>query len=683
MKQYKSREIINLVVAGHSGSGKTSLVESMLFLSGKINKMGRADQGNTVSDYDQEEIKRKVSLTSTVIPIEWKEYKINVIDVPGLFDFEGSECEAMRVAETALITVSGKDGVCVGTEKAVKMAQKNGLSKIFFVNGLCDESSRFYRVFENLKAKFGPAVCPLVVPFIVDGKAECYVNVLENKAYSYESGERKEVAVPDMGDRLEGLRTAINEAVAETSEDMFEKYFSGEDFTPEEVILGINKGVKEGTIYPVFCGDAINAYGIEQLLDGIKWLSPTAQSKSAEIAVDKDGEMVEVSIDESKDPSIFVFKTVIDPFIGKLSYFKVMTGKVSVDTTLINMRTGQVEKIGKLLSTYGKKQEDIKYVVAGDIAAACKLGLVNTGDTLCSQRNMVKYDGIEYPKACYSKAIITKKKGDEDKLTQIILKICEEDKTLELNNNSQTHQMILSGLGEQHLDVVVSKLKNRFSIDVELEDPEISYKETIRKKVKVQGRYKKQTGGHGQYGDVWIEFEPSKEDGLEFCETVVGGAVPKGYFPAVEKGLQEAMNKGPIAGYPVVGLKATLYDGSYHPVDSSEMAFKMAASVAYREGLPKADPVLLEPISAVEIIVPDNNLGDIMGEITKRRGKVLGMEAFEEGYQKIVCELPIAEMSDFSTFIKKSTQGRGTYNFEFKKYDIVPDHIAKEIKEKK
>lgn len=679
MKQYTSKNILNIAIAGHSGSGKTSLTEAMIYLCGGSERLGKVSDGNTVCDFDPEEIKRKTSVQTCVAPIEWKNKKINLIDSPGLFDFEGGLYEATRAAETVLITVSGKNGVCVGTEKAVKAAEKRHLSKVFFVNGLCDESARFYRVFENLKASFGPSVCPVVVPYIVDGQADCYVNLLEYKAYKYINGKITTVPIPDMGDRLEGLRTAICEAVAETSDEMFEKYFSGEEFTPEEIIVGVSNGVKNGTISPVFCGDALLTYGIEQLLNGLIWLAPSAADNASEIAVDTDGNPVELNVSDDAMPAAIVFKTIADPFVGKMSYFKVISGKISADTQLINMRTGNIEKISKVMIAKGKKSEDVPYIGAGDIGVVAKLASLNTGDTLCAPARKVILDGIDYPVASLSMAIYPKNKGEEEKVTQGILKLSEEDPTIKFKNNKETHQMIVSGMGEQHLDVIVSKLKSKYGVDVVLEKPKVAYRETIRKPVKVQGRYKKQTGGHGQFGDVWIEFSPCDCDDMVFEEKVVGGAVPKGFFPAVEKGLRESISKGPLAGYPVVGLKATLYDGSYHPVDSSEMSFKTAASLAYKSGMPTANPVLLEPVGILKATVPDSNMGDIMGEITKRRGRVLGMAPSDDGMQTIEAQVPESEMNDFSTFIRQSTQGRGYYTFAFENYEEVPSNIAQKV----
>ncbi len=680
LKQYDANKILNIALMGHSGCGKTSVAESILYLSKATERLGKIEDGNTTLDFDNEEIKRQASIMTAVAPIEWKNKKINLIDTPGLFDFAGGVAEGLRAADTALIVVSGKDGVNVGTEKSVAAATKAGLTKVFFVNGLCDEDARFYRVFENLKATFGPSVCPVVVPYIVDGQANTYVNLFDYKAYEYgEDGSVKPTALPDMGTRLEGLREAIKEAVAETSEELLDKFIMGEEFTPEEIILGVSQGVKDGTICPVFCGDAHNTFAIDQLLNSLTWLAPTAASKGEEIAVDVNGEPVEVAINENAAASAIVFKTVVDPFIGRLSYIKTISGKVSADTPLINMRTGSQERIGKVLLVCGKKQADADYIGAGDIGAIPKLMSTKTGDTLCSPLRKVVLDGVDYPVSSYTMAIYPAKKGDEDKVAQGVSKLSDEDPTIRLENNHETHEMLISGLGEQHLDVVVSRLKTKYNVDALLQKPKIAYRETIRKKVTAQGRYKKQSGGHGQFGDVWIEFEPYDTDGLEFAERVVGGAVPKNFFPAVEKGLRDSIKKGVLAGYPTVGIKATLYDGSYHPVDSSEMSFKTAASLAYKNGIPNASPTLLEPIGSLKATVPDSNMGDVMGEVNKRRGRVLGMSPADGGMQIVEAEVPMAEMSDFSTFIKQITQGRGSYEFTFVRYEDTPANVAQKV----
>ena len=669
MNTYPAKNIINVAMAGHSGAGKTSLAEAMLYLAGASDRRGKVGEGNTVCDSDPEEIRRKTSVSTAVAPFEWKNKKINLLDTPGLFDFQGGLYEAARAAESVVIVLAGKSGVSVGTEKAFAAAEKRGLSKIFFVNGLCDEGSDFYKVFEDLKASFGPSVCPIVVPYFEDGKADKYINMLAYKAYDYSGGKPVQVDMPNMGTRLEGLRTAIYEAVAETSDELFEKYFSGEEFTPEEVIVGVSQGVKSGTISPVFCGDAMLMRGMEQFMDGLCWLAPSAADKGAEIGVDVDGNPVEIAVKEDAATAAIVFKTVADPFIGKLSYVKVLSGKISTETPLINMRTGNTERVGKTVMMCGKKQEDVKAITAGDIGAIPKLAGVNTGDTLCAPARKVTLDGIAYPTPEMRMAIVPKNKGDEDKVAQGIMRLAEEDPTIRFENNAETKEMVISGMGEQHLDVIVSKLKTKFGVDVTLRSPRVPYRETIRKTVSVQGRHKKQTGGHGQFGDVWIEFSPCDADGLEFAERVVGGAVPKGFFPAVEKGLREAVLHGPLAGYPVVNLKCVLYDGSYHPVDSSEIAFKTAANLAYKAAMPEASPVLLEPVCELKVTVPDQYMGDILGDLNKRRGRVMGMTPTGDGEQIIEAECPEAELMSYAIDLRSMTQSRGSFTMHFVRYE--------------
>ena len=680
MNTYPAKNIINVAMAGHSGAGKTSLAEAMLYLAGASDRRGKVGEGNTVCDSDPEEIRRKTSVSTAVAPFEWKNKKINLLDTPGLFDFQGGLYEAARAAESVVIVLAGKSGVSVGTEKAFAAAEKRGLSKIFFVNGLCDEGSDFYKVFEDLKASFGPSVCPIVVPYFEDGKADKYINMLEYKAYDYSGGKPVQVDMPNMGARLEGLRTAIYEAVAETSDELFEKYFSGEEFTPEEVIVGVSQGVKSGTISPVFCGDAMLMRGMEQFMDGLCWLAPSAADKGAEIGVDVDGNPVEIAVKEDAATAAIVFKTVADPFIGKLSYVKVLSGKISTETPLINMRTGNTERVGKTVMMCGKKQEDVKAITAGDIGAIPKLAGVNTGDTLCAPARKVTLDGIAYPTPEMRMAIVPKNKGDEDKVAQGIMRLAEEDPTIRFENNAETKEMVISGMGEQHLDVIVSKLKTKFGVDVTLRSPRVPYRETIRKTVSVQGRHKKQTGGHGQFGDVWIEFSPIGDTGIdfEFEDAVVGGVVPRNFIPSVEKGLRENIRKGVLAGYPMVGLHAKLYDGSYHPVDSSEMAFKTAARIAYKKGCMDASPVLLEPIMHVEVYVPDEYMGDVMGDMNKRRGRIMGMNQVD-GMQRVVAEVPQAEMFKYATDLRSMTQARGSFTMEFARYEDVPANVAEKI----
>ena len=685
MKQYLAARIRNIALTGHSDSGKTSLAEALLFKAGASDRLGKTSEGNTVCDFDPEEIKRKVSVCTAVAPFAWGSTKINLIDTPGLFDFAGEAAQGVRAAESLLIAVSGKSGVDVGTEKAYKMAKDLSKATLFFVSKLDVEHSDFYKVFEELKSTFGPSVCPIVVPYVEDQQVKCYINLIDMKAYTYDDkGEAHEVDMPDFGHRLDGLTAAVSEAVAETDESLFEKYFSGEQFTRDEIIRGVHTGVTNGSISPVLCGCSTNLQGIDMLLDCIVDLLPSPWEKGAEVAVDAEGEPVEVPCTDEAPLAAYVFKTIADPFVGKLSYVKVISGKLAADSAPINSRTGQPERLGKIIYIRGKKQEDTAYITAGDIGAVTKLAATETGDALCDPKKVLSFDPIHFPHPCLTMAIKAEAKGDEAKIASALQRLMEEDPTLAYENNAETHQQLISGLGEQHLDVLVSKLKNKFGVSVSLEVPRVAYRETIRKKVKVQGKHKKQSGGHGQFGDVWVEFEPTVGDDLVFEEKVFGGAVPKSFFPAVEKGLQDCVKHGVLAGYPVVGLKATLVDGFYHPVDSSEMSFKMAASLAYKAGMPQASPVLLEPIGNLKVYVPDSNTGDIIGDLNKRRGRVLGMNPANDGLQEIEADVPMSEMSDFATAIRSMTQGRGYFTLEFARYEQLPSNLeAKVIEEAK
>ncbi|MBE6792106.1 MAG: elongation factor G [Ruminococcaceae bacterium] len=683
MKSYNAKHIRNVALVGHAGAGKTSLAEAAFYLSGHADRLGRVADGNTVCDFDPEEIRRKSSVATAVLPVEWKDVKLNLLDTPGQFDFAGGMSEGIRAAGSAVIVISGKSGVAVGSEKGFAAASKKGIAKLFFINKMEHEHADFYKVFENLKTTFGPMVCPIVVPHVVDHKVECYVNLLEYRAYAYKDGKATAVPLPDMGHRLEGLRTAICEAVAETSEELMEKYFSGEEFTPDELIMGLATGVRRGEIAPVFCGSAQELEAIDQLLNGLMWLAPWAETVAGETGVDPAGNAVELKVNEDAATVATVFKTVVDPFVGKLLYFKVISGKVTADSTLLNMRTGATEKIGKVFYVRGKKQEEATAIVAGDIGAVAKLATTNTGDTLCSPVRPVMLPGVAFDRPCLSMAVYAKNKGEEEKVAQGLARLSEEDPTISMDQNTETREMILSGLGEQHLDVVVSKLKSKFGVDVILEVPKVAYRETIRKKVKVQGRHKKQSGGHGQFGDVWVEFEPCDSEELVFEEAVFGGSVPKNYFPAVEKGLRESARRGVLAGFPMVGVKATLVDGSYHPVDSSDMAFKTAASLAYKAGIPQASPVLLEPIGLLTVTVPNDATGDIMGDVTKRRGRVLGMSPSEENHAltTVEAQVPMAEMGDYNTMLRALTQGRGSYQMVFDSYAEAPAQVAQKVME--
>ena len=680
---YANTNIRNILVAGHGGCGKTTLVEALLYLTGALERMGRVEDGTTVCDFDPEEAKRHASLSSAVAPVENNGYKFNLIDVPGLFDFEAGLYEGIAAAESVLITVSGRSGVTVGAEKAYKLAEKYGKSRMVFVSKMDLENADFYKILEDLKVKFGPSICPCVVPVKQDDGTLLYVNLFSQKAFKYESGKQIQVDLPDMGHRFDGLVEAMSEAVAETDDALMEKFFGGEAFTTEEIVEGMRIGVKSGVITPVFCGSALNLQALDMLLYNMEKLLPSPHLE-AFAAEDKDGNPVKLPCEPGDPTAVLVFKTVADPFVGKMSYVKVASGKLTAASSLVNSRTGEPERMGKLVSVRGKKQTDVTEITAGDIGVITKLATAKTGDTLCDPARVVSLPTAAFPNPTLSMALKVAKKGDEGKIGAALARLMEEDPTINFRVDGETGQQLLSGLGEQHLDVVCARLKAKFGVDVTLTTPRVAYRESVRKKCKAQGRHKKQTGGHGQFGDVWIEFEPCDSEELVFEEKVFGGSVPKNYFPAVEKGLRQAAQHGVLAGYPVVGLKATLLDGSYHPVDSSEMAFIMAAKLAYKAALPEAGPVLLEPVGSLKAHVPADNTGDIMGDVTKRRGRVLGMSPDEDGLQVVEAEVPMAEMQDFTTFMRQLTQGRGHFEFDFVRYETLPSNLeAKVIEEAK
>lgn len=678
MKTYAPDQIRNIALAGHASKGKTTLLEAMLHLAGATERAGKVADGNTVTDFDAEEKKRHISMASAVASVEYKSKKLNFIDTPGLFDFEQGAFEGLRAAETAVIVVSARSGLAVGAEKAFKNAGSRRMARVLVTTKMDDDRADFYKSFNGIVAKFGTAACPVVVPIISGGKVAAYYNMIDGKAYAYADGKRTESdAQPDDAPRFEAVQAVFTEAVASADEELMEKYFEGEELTPEEKIRGLKSGVADGSIIPVFALSGLAETACDLLLDFLAEVCPAPKS---EYAADADGEPIELTPDPNGPLAAVCFKTVADPFIGKLSYFKVISGKITAATPAYNARTGKEERMGKLVSVFGAKQTDISELSAGDIGAVTKLGGFATGDTLCSAAQVVTLDGVHIPSATYAMAVEVAKKGEEEKVASGLSRLCEEDPSLHFGVNNETHQQILSGLGEQHLDVAMARLKSKFGVEATLVQPRVAYRETITMKVSAQGRHKKQSGGHGQFGDVFIEFEPYDTEELVFAERVVGGAVPKNFFPAVEKGLRESMQKGVLAGYPMVGVKATLFDGSYHPVDSSEMSFKTAASLAYKEGIPKAMPVLLEPILTVTATVNDEAMGDVIGDINKRRGRVLGMTPFGDGSQEIMAEVPESEMSTFSTAMRQMTQGRGSFTTAFARYDRCPEHIAQKIK---
>lgn len=678
MKTYSADKIRNVALAGHASKGKTTLLEAMLHIAGATERAGKVADGNTVSDFDAEEKKRHISISSAVASVEYRDTKLNFIDTPGLFDFEQGSHEGLRAAETAVIVVSARSGLAVGAEKAFKNAGSRRMARILVTTKMDDERADFYKAFNGIVAKFGTQACPIVVPVISGGKVAGYYNMIDGNTYSYENGKKTQCSAShDDEARFEAIKAVFAEAVASTDEELMEKYFEGEELTADEKIKGLKIGIADGSIIPVFALSGLAETACDMLLDFIADVCPAPKE---EYAADAAGEPVELAVDPNGPLAAVCFKTVADPFIGKLSFFKVVRGKITPSTTAYNPRTGKDERMGKLVSMFGSKQNDVSEIPAGDIGAVTKLSGFATGDTMCDASNVVTLDGVNVPNATYSMAIEVAKKGEEEKVASGLGRLCEEDPSLHFEVNNETHQQILSGLGEQHLDVAMSRLKSKFGVEASLSQPKVAYRETITMKVTAQGRHKKQSGGHGQFGDVFIEFEPYDTEDLVFDERVVGGAVPKNFFPAVEKGLRESMQKGVLAGYPMVGVKATLFDGSYHPVDSSEMSFKMAANLAYKEGIPKAMPVLLEPIMTLNAVVNDEAMGDIIGDINKRRGRVLGMTPTGDGNQEIIAEVPQSEMATFSTSMRQITQGRGSFTMEFARYDRCPEHIAQKIK---
>ena len=667
MKTYPAEKIRNVVFLGHGSKGKTSLIEAMLYLAKVTERLGKVDDGNSNLDFDPEESRRKISISLSLASFDWNGTKINAIDTPGYFDFEGEAISGAAAADAAVIVLTADNADTVGTYKAMKLCKKNGLARMFFVNRVDDENANFYETLDKLHEIYGSEVIPVILPAIKDRKLECFVNLLDNEAYTFENGVEKKVPVPDyMAERIEHYKEVINESVAEVSEELMEKYFSGEAFTEAEIKDGIAKGIVNGSISPVYPGVALTLTGIVPLLDGITHMLPSP---------------VDTKKVESGAPVAQIFKTVADDFVGKVSYFRVYSGEIKPDMTVYNPRANTTEKIAHVYNIVGKKQIEVDTIPAGDIGAVTKMASASTCDTLCTQSNETVMPVFDFPKPCLSKAIAPKAKGDEEKIASGLRKLMEEDPTISFENNAETKQQVISGMGETQLDVIVSKLKNsKSSVSVDLKDAKVPYREKIRKKVEVQGRHKKQSGGHGQFGDVWIRFEPCEGDEMIFEEEVFGGSVPKNFFPAVEKGLRDSVTKGVLAGYPVVGLKATLYDGSYHPVDSSEMAFKIAANLAYKEGMAKASPVLLEPIANLKVVVPSDMMGDVMGDVSKRRGRILGMNPAEEkGMQIVEAEVPMAEMSDYAIFLRSLTQGKGWFEQKFERYDEAPANEAQKV----
>ena len=680
MNIYETKQIRNVVVLGHGGCGKTTMVEAMAYVTGVTNRMGKVSDGNTISDFDKEEIKRLFSIGTSIVPVEWEGIKINLLDTPGYFDFVGEVEEALSAADAAIIVINGKSGIEVGTQKAWDFCEKYNLPRMFFVTNMDDDHASFREVVVKLSEMYGRRIAPFHIPIRENEKFVGFVNVVKMKGRRFinDTSDYEECDIPDYSEKyLTISREALIEAVAETSEEYMERYFAGEEFTYEEVSSALREHVLDGQIVPVLMGSGLHAQGSRMLLMAIQKYFPSPDMCSIYGNDVSNGEMVILKYDCTKHVSAKVFKTIVDPFIGKYSLIKVVTGVLKAGDTIYNVNKETEERASKLYVLRGKEPIEVTELHAGDIGALTKIDNLSTGDTIAPKGATVIYNPPEISTPYTYKSYKGKNKGDDDKIASALAKIMEEDLTLRSVNDAENRQTLLYGIGDQQLDIVASKLLNRYKIEIELSKPKFAFRETIRKKVKVQGKHKKQSGGHGQYGDVWMEFEPSGdlEKPYVFEEKVVGGAVPKNYFPAVEKGLQESVLKGPLAGYPVVGVKATLVDGSYHPVDSSEMAFKMATILAFKKGFMDASPVLLEPIASLKVTVPNQYAGDIMGDLNKRRGRVLGMDHIPGGKQTITADIPMSELYGYSTDLRSMTGGSGEFEYEFVRYEQAPMDI--------
>ena len=678
MAKIETKNIRNVALLGHGGSGKTSLAEAMLYITGETDRLGSVNAGNTVCDYDPEEVSRKFSISAAVAPMMWKDVKINVIDTPGYLDFNGEVLQALRVADSAIILVDGKAGIEVGTEMAWDYATDANLPRAFFINKFDDNEARFGKVLDALHDTFGKNVCPLTIPMVKNGEVVGAIDLIDQSAHVFDDNGRHSVElIPEESkEAVEKYRDMLMEAIASTDENLMMKYFEGEEITFMEAITAVHEGIIHGDIVPVFCGAATKLWGVWTMLDKITESFPRHTAKKSELLAD--GSDVEIS--PEGEPSVFVFKTVADPFVGKMSFFKVMGGTLKRDLTMKNNTTGDAEKFAHIYTIKGKKQVEVEELACGDIGMVAKLNNTNTNDTLTWNKDLA-YAPITFPTPYMVKVMIPVSKGDEGKISQSITKMVEEDYTLRFENDAETKQLLIYGLGEMHLAVLSAKLKARFGLNVRFEVPKIAYREKITKSVDVEGKHKKQNGGSGQFGHVKIRFAPGDGEGLTFNVSVVGGTVPKNFYPAVEKGLQDAMAKG-AAGFPLVCLSADLYDGSYHAVDSDELSFKTAASLAYKKCLETAAPVILEPVGDLNITVPESLVGDVMGDLNKRRGSVMGMEpAVRKGYTVVQAIAPKAELMDYPTVLRAMTQGRGSYEFVVTGYDVVPANLAAKIKE--
>ncbi len=680
MKDYLANEVRNVVVLGHSGAGKSSVIEACLYFTKAIERYGKNNDGTTALNYDPEEGKRGTSVYCHIAPVEWKDKKINFIDTPGYMDYAGEEATGLMMGDNALIVVNAKEGIEAGTERAWREAvSKQRIPTIFFINKMDVENANFDTVYTSIRDKFGKSVIPFEVPIVENGIVVGSVNILRRKAWYYnDRNTAKEVPSTLIGE-VERYYNEIAEAIAMTDDELMEKFFSGETFDEHELAKGLRIGVRNGDIRPVYCGSAENQTGIERLLDLITEYFPSYAEKGRIQAETLKGDTIDMETNENEALSAFVFKTIVDPFVGKVSYLKIMSGVLNSDSQVYNSKKDVTEKINQIYVINGKYQIGVGKLFTGDIGAVVKLQATETNDTLCTRSRVIKYPDIEYPHPMLGYAIHPKTKADEDKLSSGIHNLMLEDHTIKLVNNEETHEQVLYGVGDQHIDLILSKLKSKYKVEVTTEKPTVQYRETISAKAEAQGKYKKQNGGAGQYGDVWVRFEPTDSDDMVFAEEVFGGAVPKQYFPPVEQGLRDCMNKGVLAGYKVVGVKATLYDGSYHPVDSKEVAFKEAARLAYNAAMPNAKPVLLEPIGKVVVTAPEDYTGTLMGDFTKRRGIILDMDTDEDGLQVIRAEVPMAEMLTYATELRSMTQGRGCYELVFDRYEAAPHDVAQKV----
>ena len=684
MNVYTTDKIRNVVILGHGGAGKTSLVESMAYLSGITSRLGNVAEGNTISDYDKEEIKRKFSINTTVMPIIWGDIKVNVLDTPGYFDFIGEAEEAAAAADAAVIVVNGKNGVEVGTQKAWDLCEKYKLPRMFFVSNMDVDNASFRQVVEDLTELYGKKIAPIHLPIRENEKFVGYVNVVRQEGRRWlEKGEKEPCDIPDYSmEYLEKYRENLLEAVAETSEEFMDRYFAGEEFSPAEIMAALTMNVDDCSIIPVAMGSPVNFQGVLNLLDDIVQYFPSPDKRKIAGINMKTSEIYEANYDFAKAKSAFVFKTIVDPFIGKYSLVKVASGVIKNDDLLYNVNRDEEVKLNKLYVMEGSKPIEVPELHAGDIGAIGKLNVTKTGDSLATKNTPIRYAGIDTSTPYTYKRYFAKNKGEEDKVAQALAKMMLEDLTMKAVNDAENRQTLIYGMGDQHIDIIASKLLGKYKVEIELARPKVAFRETIRKNSDVEAKYKKQSGGHGQYGHVKMRFSNSgdMETPYIFEQVVVGGAVPKNYFPAVEKGIQESVLRGPLAAYPVVGVKATLYDGSYHPVDSSEMAFKTAAMQAFKKGFMEASPVLLEPIASLKVTVPDKFTGDVMGDLNKRRGRVLGMNPDHKGNQIIEADIPMMELYGYSTQLRSMTGGSGTFAYEFARYEQAPSDIqAKEV----